>query len=174
MAAWPVYVDGWQLECCGQAFAVGDQVEWTLMFSTDERLPRALVVDFAAEVEGAANDGDHFGYIVRAGGVSAWVDEANVMDGRVTGRGLLCEEHHGGVPESVPPTGGRVERIQMVTRPFARTGATAWTPTTEEVALRDVLRSPGAFNDEETLPDRRQIQTGVLVLLVVEDDPVEQ
>ncbi len=31
----PVFVQGWQVECCGARFSVGDEVSWGLAF-TDE------------------------------------------------------------------------------------------------------------------------------------------
>jgi hypothetical protein len=35
MPTWPVHVQDWQHECCGEPFGIGDRVRWTLVL-TDE------------------------------------------------------------------------------------------------------------------------------------------
>jgi hypothetical protein len=50
------YVDGWQLECCGDPFAVGDEVEWTLTLVPGHAMRQELLVDFSREVEAPASD----------------------------------------------------------------------------------------------------------------------
>jgi hypothetical protein len=76
MPEWPVYVAGWQLECCGTPFAVGDEVEWTLMLSTHSSLPADVLTRVTGEVEPVVSDEERSGYIVRSGGLHAWVDDA--------------------------------------------------------------------------------------------------
>lgn len=168
MPEWPVYVDGWQLQCCGSPFAVGDNVEWTLMLSSDRTLPSKLVVEFSGTVEHAASDEDLSGYVVGSGELHAWVEGAQA-EREFEARGALREDHHGGIPGGVPPTRGTVRRIQMVTRPYVRADERMWIPKSGEVELRDLSQSPGEFRDAETLPELREIQTGLLVSLDVDD-----
>jgi hypothetical protein len=169
MPNWPVYVEGWQLECCGAPFAVGDEVEWTLMLTPDPSLPAELLVDFSGNVEQTASDEKRSGCIVRSGELRAWVEGTGVTDHDFHMRGLLVEEHHGATPDGVPFTRGAVRRIQMVTRPYIPAGERGWIPKPAEAELRDLPQSPPGFTDEETLPELRRIQTGLLVSLDVND-----
>ncbi|TDD63011.1 hypothetical protein E1263_01500 [Kribbella antibiotica] len=59
-----VWVDGWQMECCGEPFTVGSRVEWTLYeVSSRDWLDSVLGEEFAEEVthgeehHGGAADG---------------------------------------------------------------------------------------------------------------------
>jgi hypothetical protein len=46
-----VRVDGWQMECCGEPFAVGSAVWWTLAVASDaDRLTLVLGADLASGV----------------------------------------------------------------------------------------------------------------------------
>ena len=52
-----VWMDGWQLQCCGDAFAVGDRVTWSLREASDTTwLEAALGPDRARSV---THDEDH-------------------------------------------------------------------------------------------------------------------
>ena len=78
-----VWVDGWQVQCCGEPFAVGDTVRWTLV----ERVFDDVLTDSRGRREQV--------HLTHA------------------------EEHHGAVPEDVPPTEARLTRIQAVTFAYA-------------------------------------------------------
>ena len=41
-----VYYENWQMMCCGDPFAVGDEVEWTVHLSTRRSGQEKLHVDF--------------------------------------------------------------------------------------------------------------------------------
>jgi hypothetical protein len=46
-----VWVSGWQMQCCGEPFAVGDEIEWTLDDGLDvEWLEAALGADLAHRI----------------------------------------------------------------------------------------------------------------------------
>jgi len=168
MPEWPVYVDGWQLECCGAPFAVGEEVEWTLMLSSDRSVSSDLVVELSGTVDQAVCDEERSGCIIRSGGLRAWVEDAEAGQ-HFRARGLLCEDHHGAMPEGVPSTLGTVQRIQMVTRPYIRASERMWIPKPGAVEFRDLSASPAGFTDEETLPELRRIQVGLLVSVDVHD-----
>jgi hypothetical protein len=48
-----VWVDGWQMQCCGEPFAVGDEVSWKLRDADSEWLEVILGTDLAHGVEKA-------------------------------------------------------------------------------------------------------------------------
>lgn len=48
---WNVWVDEWQMECCGDPFHVGSTVTWTLAPADREWLTRALGEETAATIE---------------------------------------------------------------------------------------------------------------------------
>jgi len=173
MPEWPVYVDGWQLECCGDPFAVGDEVEWTLTLVPGHPMRQELLVDFSGEVEAPASDYERSGYVVRSGGVRVFVEDATAVDRRFETRGLISEEHHGGIPDAVPPTRGRVRRIQLVTTLYVRAADRTWTPKPGEDELHDLTHSPAQFTELDTTPELRTSQTGLLVLLEVDPEADE-
>jgi len=60
------------------------------------------------EVAEVASGDQRSGYIVRSGGIRVWIEAANGGDRRLQTRGLVSEEHHGGMPDAIPSTRGRV------------------------------------------------------------------
>ncbi|MCR5696453.1 MAG: hypothetical protein K6G73_05685 [Marinilabiliaceae bacterium] len=44
-----VYYDAWQIQCCGEPFAVGDYVKWTGNIATKENILNGMVMDFYEE-----------------------------------------------------------------------------------------------------------------------------
>ncbi|WP_223774284.1 DUF6578 domain-containing protein [Streptomyces sp. 135] len=51
MALWKVMYEDWQMECCGEPFAVGDEVAWPLRVDGDRRDDAAWAAD-RSEIEG--------------------------------------------------------------------------------------------------------------------------
>jgi hypothetical protein len=100
-----VFVQNWQLECCGDLFAVGDRVEWTLQFLTHEATPTPHEFFIMAKPEWAAAaeaDNGTQGYVATLGhALSVWVPDETPSG--AAARGFLIEEHHGGVPTSPAP-----------------------------------------------------------------------
>jgi hypothetical protein len=58
-----VWVDGWQMQCCGRPFAIGSEVSWTARDADHGWLTDVLGPDLAATVTMAEehHDGDHGG-----------------------------------------------------------------------------------------------------------------
>jgi hypothetical protein len=56
----------------------------------------------------------------------------------------------------------------MVTQPYVSAAERTWIPRHGEAELRELAQSPPGFGDEQTLPELRRIETGLLVLLDVE------
>lgn len=48
-----IWVDDWQMQCCGQPFTVGSTVSWTLRPADPEWLEAVLGADAAGEVDAA-------------------------------------------------------------------------------------------------------------------------
>ncbi|MFI1995628.1 DUF6578 domain-containing protein [Actinoplanes sp. NPDC020271] len=46
-----IWVDDWQMQCCGEPFAVGDEVSWTLRAPDTEWLEPVLGKDLAAGID---------------------------------------------------------------------------------------------------------------------------
>jgi hypothetical protein len=49
MSVW-VWVEGWQMECCGESFRIGSTVSWTLTETDPELLETILGEERAAEI----------------------------------------------------------------------------------------------------------------------------
>lgn len=106
----PVWMDYWQYECCGDPFAVGDRVHWTLQPADLEFLAPplgALLPDWRADDLPLIRVDDPT--VVGRG------DLAVVLaPGRSHRVGLLAEDHHGAMPEGAPATTGTVATIRVV------------------------------------------------------------
>lgn len=48
-----VWLDSWQMQCCGERFAIGDEVSWTLSSPHVEWLTQVLGPDLAGRVDAA-------------------------------------------------------------------------------------------------------------------------
>lgn len=48
-----VWVDDWQMQCCGEPFAIGDEVSWTLRDPDTEWLELVLGNDLAGSIDQA-------------------------------------------------------------------------------------------------------------------------
>ncbi len=144
--------DGWQMECCGEPFSVGDEVRWQLSLHRPEDLTSP----------------------------ATWQDsfsELAPVAGGAPVAGLLCVETHGPGPHDVPATVGTVRSIQVVVEGYAEThaGSRAYEPVAGERWLRPVVTCPKGFRDE-TRPDRDgrghlHQETGVLVELETPGEP---
>jgi hypothetical protein len=175
MGIWPVIVDQWQQDCCGEPFAVGDDVEWPLMVLDHERaaVPDDLHADLRATVETVETRyGGLALRLVTPDGVSAaWSGEAT--DGEtVQLRAVLVQERHGGVPDEIPVTHGTVRRIRVMTSVYERRGRVAWVPTGERPELHDLSEIPSdVFSPDPPGPadpvGTWRAQTGILVDLDV-------
>ena len=49
-----LYYESWQIQCCGDPFAVGDRVEWTCIMSEGYRNAHGTIIDFEEDHHGFA------------------------------------------------------------------------------------------------------------------------
>lgn len=165
MASWPIFVQDWQIDCCGERFALGSKVSWTLAFRPyDDQLgwPDPMVIELEPALGWAMPDGPGIGQCVTvAPGIEAAI-LGPARDGHERLRGTLIEEHHGGVPQSLTAVTGAVDRIQVVSQEFRRERDVTWMPVAGTVRLRDVDRVPGEFCWDPPAGDRQTHEIGVL------------
>jgi hypothetical protein len=172
MGSWPVFVSSWQQECCGEPFALGDEVAWKLVLidaeNRDWPWPDRLLADIDAVVVGASTTDDgHDGVIVLAHGMSVWWPGERHKGESFAVRGLFLEEHHGGVPFEMPAVRGRVERIRLVTQPYRRVQDNEWEPAAGDWELDDILRAPERFeSDLRAGADTGLVQAGLMIGLL--------
>jgi hypothetical protein len=149
VAVWPVVVSQWQHACCGEPFAVGDEISWKLAVLEADRtvgLREELAV-IAGHVVGVdhTEQGDPAAIVeIDAGVVVGWDGDRPVGD-RIDVRGVLAQEHHGGVPDDLPATRGVVRRIRVVSWSYDARGE----PKDIPAELRDVARSPSTWDRNE-------------------------
>jgi len=163
---YPVVVDEWQHECCGTPFQVGDEVRWLieLIDSRDAFLPEPYetAIDGTAaglrEVEPDCTE-------LSIGSMRIGIHKSPSAVAFPL-RGVLHQEHHGGLPENFPQSTGIVERVSILARTYTLTGEREWTPVADSTVLREVSASPTAFRRallEGTEP--RTLEDGLLVHL---------
>jgi hypothetical protein len=166
MASWPVFVQDWQIDCCGERFALGGTVSWTLAFRPhDDQFgwPDPMVIELEPAFRWAVPDGPGSGQCVTvAPGIEAAI-LGPALHGHERLRGTLVEEHHGSVPQSLAAVTGTVDRIQIVSQGFRRVHDITWVPIAGAVQLRDVERVPDDFCREAQLGDCTTHEIGVLV-----------
>lgn len=92
----PVIVVTWQFECCGDAFAIGDEVSWRLSLVTDDYPIGAARTTLRGSVgaELVSDVGGDRGSVMTADGLVAWVRPTQ-PPGVVDLSGTLIEDHHG-------------------------------------------------------------------------------
>ena len=49
-----IYYEAWQLQCCGEPFSVGDNVEWTCIMPKEYKNAHGVIIDFEEEHHGFA------------------------------------------------------------------------------------------------------------------------
>lgn len=168
-----MFVQDWQFECCGDPFAVGDEVAWTLLFFVEPAVPMPgeMYVDTRVRVErkGTADDGT-IGHIVCLGDeLPAWWAGPGLCP--VSVRGVLMEEHHGGVPCDLPRSRGVVRRIQLVTQEYRNVGGVTWEPASATADYQELTSTPPEFDaDLESPAPHRRMQIGLLVDLEVSEN----
>ncbi|MEU6259811.1 DUF6578 domain-containing protein [Streptomyces sp. NPDC047043] len=181
MGLWQVFYGGWQMECCGTPFKVGDEVSRQLLFTdADEVLgggwyeELSKIVGPVGDLPGDADASvrvlrDESGLTVALGGESG----ADVgPDDGIRLVGLLAVETHGG---EWPEARGRVRAVRAVTQQYAETtpGSRSWEPVRGGGArrLRSVQECPEWFGDGGSdRMGRRAVEAGVLVTLDVWGD----
>ena len=114
----PVLMASWQIECCGEPFALDQVVRWQLLFSEAGRW-RSEPPEHEVTLTGQAEpfgwelgEQDRTGVRLRVGSAVLYWSAPEVVAGAVTVTGTVQEDHHAGVPEDFPATTGRVRRIR--------------------------------------------------------------
>jgi hypothetical protein len=171
MGLWRVFYAGWQMECCGTPFSVGDEVSWQLLLVPGEE-PASRLTGPAGHVAGAT-DGIR---VVQEAGLTVALSEdpeprpagSRPADpGPVRRSGLLSVETHGG---AWPEVTGRVRSLHIVVQDLARGADGTWEPVPGTRTLRETDRCPKWFRGREFGTDtgrRRRDEQGVLVGLEV-------
>src|SRR3954465_12550953 len=108
MPVYPVLLDVWQQQCCGDDFRVGDTVSWQLQAlvpSADYSYPEEWLVELAAPPDGK---------VVQNGRLGVFI----LPQSTTPIRAVPHEDHHEGIPDEVAATTGTVERIRVVPRRY--------------------------------------------------------
>ena len=164
----PVFLDGWQIECCQPPPSQGDQVTWPLMWVDDPTGPGGLRIDWRSEPLGSGAGNEPGDLLLRHGPLAAyWRGPA-----ALSARGRLLAGVHGGVPELVPALRATVVSVDVVEQAYRLSGPRSYVPIAGDFRLRPVARSPEWFNSdppvEDRLPDPMREDSGVLVRLSVD------
>jgi len=163
-----VFVQGWQVECCGAAFSVGDEVSWGLAFTEADG---GAVIDAEQLVEltvdahrPAPTPSKPWGspVVLTVNGLTLYWSTPNEPAGRLVVRGMVLEDHHALVPEDGVRTAGVVRRIQLATQTFA---LAAGAQSRRELTYRDVGACPISFRSAK---DGAVLTTEVGVLVDLE------
>lgn len=139
-------MDEWQFSCCGDPFAVGDEVAWTLVL----RPASGPTAHLGASVELAAHgrESAEASWVGGPGVVAAWLGGPPLHVGERV-RGVLHEDRHGDAPADLPRTRGTVRRIRVVTVLLERAGEREWRRRDAAPGLRDVERLPTPLRHAE-------------------------
>jgi hypothetical protein len=158
MPIYPVLIDAWQFECCGEPFAVGDTVSFPLELLPPDRFAAELHVELrGATPAGAVRDDEGTArQLFRTGSLIAAAGES----GRASG--VLHEQRHGGLPDSMPRTRGVAERISIGSVLYRKEGED-WLPVPGTMSLRAVERTPEAF---DAVPEGKEPPTGEAGMVV--------
>jgi len=158
MPIYPVLIDAWQFECCGEPFAVGDTVSFPLELLPPDRFSRELHVELrnAAPAGAVRDEQGSSRQLLRAGTLITAAPES----GRAAG--VLHEDRHGKLPDSMPRTTGVAERIS-VGRVLYRQEGEEWVPVPGSMILAPVERTPEGF---DTSPEGKEPPWGEAGMVV--------
>lgn len=164
MTVWPILVQHWQIDCCGERFSIADEVAWTLSlrpYAEADGWPGAMSVDLVPSGHRVVADGmERPWLVITVDGIEISTGASIPADGEHL-QGMLIEEHHGPVPEDLTVTRGVVRRIRVVSQEFRRDRG-AWLPVPSGTTLRDVDSVPPAFRREMNALGSRVNEVGVL------------
>lgn len=169
-----VFVESWQLECCGRPTGVGDVVSWQLLaVPADPASPQpgegVLLGDVQRLDPALVPAGGTISMLVRGGLRAQWSGPADML-GAVSVAGHLLEDHHAHALPGGPRTEGVVRRVQLVTRRYRRSpkrGSDLLRVGDDR--LQDIERSPRWFEHPESTQGEYDWPLGVLVELDVAD-----
>jgi hypothetical protein len=155
MGMWPVCVQAWQFQCCGDPFGVGDEVAWTLVLDLHE-LDWGWPADTRVELSAVAvSPGPGIPTITTAEGPRvALQPPSEPRVGRYTGR--LVEDHHGSVPDDLPPTVGIVRRIRAFNVLLHKKSGRAYEPVPGRLDIIEVNDMPRDLPPPEASTEDQQ------------------
>lgn len=173
----PVFVESWQIECCMEPFTIGDQVQWSLLFVERGRFepetgPEGQIElnGYAEPISWEATEQGRTSIQLSTGSANLYWSAPSPVDGTVTVRGSVYEDHHGDVPDDFPDTSGIIRRLRVQTRPFEQDAQSPGirVPAAVPPTYRDVDTSPKWFNTTHVdIHEDADLETGVLVDLDV-------
>ena len=163
MPVFPILVDAWQFECCGEPFAVGDTVSFPLELLPPDRFSRELHVELRGANSAGAVRLEEGGsrQLFRAGGLIVAAGESGQP------AGVLHEQRHGGLPDSMPRTSGVAERIAIGSVLYRKDGED-WLPVPGTMSLRAVERTPEGFDAVPEGKEPPTAEAGMVVYLRVD------
>jgi uncharacterized protein DUF6578 len=108
---YPVFLDAWQFQCCGNRFDVGHEVAWKLQLKRDSTSSDEFSVTLSGnvfDVYRRAPDAPRTpNSFIIVGGLSV----ALPHNEEPPWKGVLLEDHHGEISPWVPATSGAVVRM---------------------------------------------------------------
>ena len=152
----PVFVTGWQIECCGIPPAEGDGVSWRLDwnpgyatilptdFALTARLERMPPLDPDTwYADGRQLPGsESVPAIARAGPLSVFVCAPLPIPAEIRLTGVLHEDHHIDSPPETPLTTGRIARVRLVSWDYRQLDDGGWEAVDGSAQLTDVWAAP--------------------------------
>ena len=177
-----VLVASWQIECCWEPLAVGDDVAWNVVFTeqgdADAPPPDGLVrIEATARPVVASPEATlgRFATYLDGPGFAFYRAAPAAVAGAVALAGFVREDHHGAAPEDAPLTSGVVREIQVEERRFveAPPGSRVWRAAPQPPPrYRSVATSPKWFRNPEPAGEGHAAETGVLVTVDTAPGPV--
>lgn len=166
-----VFAASWEIECCAPPPVVGEDASWWLTFFRAGLDPFEPADD---EADWMLVDRGGSGFAITRGDVAALWSDANgppPAPGPVHLSGHLSGSVHGPVPDDLPPVGGVVQRVWVVSQDeelrdmgVQRTIV----PVPGTTVLTEVSASPRGFRmTVPTWGERRRNEVGVLFELGV-------
>jgi len=165
MPVFPILVDAWQFECCGEPFAVGDTVSFPLELLPPDRFSRELHVELRGAAPAGAVRLDEGGsrQLLRTGALIVAAGDSGQP------AGVLHEDRHGGLPDSMPRTTGVAERISVGRVLYRREEeGEDWVPVPGSMILEPVERTPEGFDKDPEGKEPPWGEAGMVVHLRVD------
>lgn len=151
-----VFIENWEIECCGVPPVVGQPATWTLSFEEDRSERSNSLPPGATWSEGVLK----FGAVI-----ASWPNPDRIPLDQACGY-FFGTGHGGGVlPIDIPPTTGTVTALQLEIMEYREAGPRNWEPIEDTRLLRRIQSSPNSFRFD--LENSHWIETGVLMELDV-------
>jgi len=174
MGSWQVFYAGWQAQCCGTAFSVGDEVAWPLLLTDADELLGGWYEELSKIVGPVERvryeDGGAIDTIRSEEGFHVALPEDRVdgssreEGGWIRRVGMLTVEWHGG---EWPVAAGTVRAIRPVNQRYAPAapGSRSREPVPGERAPRSADTWPNRDELTESTAPEGLVETGALVTI---------